>query len=187
MENPHWKNNHIDIQRDLYSIIQGMNRIDSKILVIPLVDNSSIALNSSIDLSFFLDLEQVLIDADIQVAFEVDLDAESTKDFIDFFPSDRFGINYDIGNSASQGFNTEIEILKYGHRVTNVHVKDRPFRGTTVPLGQGAANFPASVKSLFKVGYKGNFIMQTARAQKDDHAGELMRNINYFSAALKND
>jgi L-ribulose-5-phosphate 3-epimerase len=186
MENPHWKNSQVDIKRDLYSIFEGMNRINSKILVIPLVDNSSIKFNSSMNLSFFLELEKIMIDAELQIAFEVDLDAESTQDFINLFPPDKFGINYDIGNSAFEGFSTEIEIFKYGNRIINVHVKDRLFRGTTVPLGLGAANIPATVSSLFKVGYQGNFIMQTARAKNEDHAEELMRNIEFFTEAAKN-
>jgi hypothetical protein len=50
----------------------------------------------------------------------------------------------------------------------------------------GAANIPATVSSLFKVGYQGNFIMQTARAKNEDHAEELMRNIEFFTEAAKN-
>ena len=43
MENPPWKTNLIEVKENIISILKGMNSIDSQILVIPLVDNSSIA------------------------------------------------------------------------------------------------------------------------------------------------
>ena len=86
-----------------------------------------------------------------------------------------FGINYDIGNSASLGFDCTAEVRAYGHRISNVHIKDRVLGGTTVPLGSGAANFPAVFSGLARVGYKGDFILQTARAADGDHLGALLR------------
>jgi len=186
MENPHWVNGQADIQRDLNTIIDGMERIKSTILVIPLVDNSSIKRNSGIDLSFFIEFEKRLIETGIKFAFEVDLDIQSTRDFIDLFPPGCFGINYDIGNSASEGFNTEIEIHEYGDRVINVHVKDRFLKGTTVPLGLGNANIPASIRALKKANYRGNFMLQTARARSNNHADELIRNIDFLIKANSN-
>ena len=183
MENPHWVNGQTDVKRDLNLIIDGMAKIESTILVIPLVDNSSIKRNSGIDLSFFMEFEKRLIENGIKFAFEVDLDFQSTREFIDLFPSGCFGINYDIGNSASEGFDTALEIREYGDRVMNVHVKDRLLKGTTVPLGLGNANIPASIRALKKTDYRGNFMMQTARARSNNHPEELMRNIDFFTKA----
>ena len=36
-----------------------------------------------------------------------------------------FGVNYDTGNSASLGYDPSEEISVYGHRIINVHIKDR--------------------------------------------------------------
>lgn len=186
MENPYWAPNGVDIERDIYQVLEGMNKIGASILVIPLVDNSSIRNNQSLDLRFFTNLENTLDQLQIQVAFEVDLDEEETKNFIANFSPLSFGINYDIGNSAAYGFDNEKEIFNYGERILNVHVKDRIRNGNTVPLGKGDADFQSVICQLSKVNYSGNFIMQTARATEGDHVAELNRNIEYFVKYLDN-
>ncbi len=95
--------------------------------------------------------------------------------FIAKFPADSFGVNFDIGNSASLGWDPDIEIPAIGPRIINVHVKDRVRGGTTVALGQGNADFPRVFGLLSQQGYDGFFILQTARATDDDHAGVLSR------------
>jgi hexulose-6-phosphate isomerase len=67
------------------------------------------------------------------------------------------------------------EIAAYGQRIVNVHIKDRVLGGTTVPLGTGSADFESVFAALAKAGYRGNYILQTARAQDGDHAGALCR------------
>jgi hexulose-6-phosphate isomerase len=187
MENPHWQANGVDIERDISRILEGMSLVGASILVIPLVDNSSIKNNPGIDLNFFSKMEKELIRRHIRIAFEVDLNELECADFIENFPPDNFGINYDIGNSASYGFDPEIEISNYGDRIFNVHVKDRVRNGGTVPLGHGDADFATVIKNLSKNKYEGNFIMQTARAKDRDHVTELNRNIFFFMKVMKND
>jgi hexulose-6-phosphate isomerase len=90
-------------------------------------------------------------------------------------PAPTFGVNYDIGNSASLGFAPAEELAAYGDRIVHVHVKDRLVGGTTVPLGTGSADFPAAFGELRLAGYSGELILQTARAADGDHAGALAR------------
>jgi L-ribulose-5-phosphate 3-epimerase len=109
----------------------------------------------------------------IRVVFESDFEPSELARFIDRLDPALFGINYDIGNSAGCGFNPIEEFAAYAARIVNVHVKDRVLGGTTVPLGTGNADFPAVFSLLRKQGYQGNYIMQTARARDDDHAGAM--------------
>lgn len=102
--------------------------------------------------------------------------------FIATYPSKRFGINYDIGNSASLGFDPAEEIAAYGDRIVNIHVKDRMKGGTTVPLGSGSADLPRVFRLLRQVGYRNDFILQTARAQDGNHAGVL---VNYRDMVMR--
>jgi hexulose-6-phosphate isomerase len=187
MENPFWDSNGYDTESDLIKIIRGMNRIDSRILVIPLVDNSSLSNYPSTEdvINNFRKLELSIREKKVSIAFEVDLSPEKASDFISEFPIDCFGINYDIGNSASLGFNPNDEFDCYGHRIINIHVKDRYHKGTTVKLGDGAADFPAIARNLLKREYGGNFIFQTARSAIGKHAEELMTNIVYFMNVMK--
>ena len=177
MENPPWKSDSDALNSTLKQIISGMSEIDSRILVIPLVDNSSVASkeNITITLKFFERLVENLKTHQVKIAFETDLDPESFSEFINEYDSAAFGVNYDIGNSASLGFAPKDEFAAFGNRVINVHVKDRVLGGTTVPLGTGAANFPQVFECLKEVDYEGNLILQTARAKDGNHL-EVLNN-----------
>ena len=186
MENPPWKPSGLDMESDLIRIIDGMKSIGSNVLVIPLVDNSSISRTTNFDLDFFLGLKRILQSNRIRIAFEVDLDPQSTFEFISNFPKDCYGINYDIGNSASLGFEANDEISSYGNRIINVHVKDRIRGGSTVKLGCGNAQFGKVVKNLKLIEYEGNYIMQTARSHEGNHLEEMNQNIEFFTEYLTN-
>ncbi len=180
MENPHWESKDLDIEREVKIIIESMPKVGANILVIPLVDNSSISNRKNTNLDFFMSLKDYLRQNNVRIAFELDLEPEIAGEFIKLFNPQLYGINYDIGNSASLGFNPAEEMSYYGHRVINVHVKDRLLGGNTVPLGLGSADFKSVLEQLKKANFSGNFIMQTARAGDGDHETELLRNIDFF-------
>ena len=83
--------------------------------------------------------------------------------FIKKFNKKHFGINYDIGNSSSLGFKPKNEIKTYGNYIKNVHIKDRYFKGTTVRLGKGHANF----NEVF-INLKKKNIMETLFCKQQD-------------------
>ena len=175
MENPPWKSDSEHLFACIESILAGMSEIGAKILVIPLVDNSSPGDLNEVSqvVHFFRRMSNLLLTNDLKIAFETDLDPERFADFMSEFAEESYGVNYDIGNSASFGFNPWEEFAAIGPRVVNVHVKDRALRGTTVPLGTGNADFPSVFQCLKEHGYVGNLIMQTARAQDGKHAEVL--------------
>ena len=140
--------------------------------MIPLVDNGSLeSQTQEDDLVEILTLEKDnLTRLGIRIAFESDLSATNLQRFIARLPFESFGINYDIGNSASLGYDPEEELFFYGERVINIHIKDRLLGGTTVPLGAGDADFDTVFKMLSKLKYQGNYILQTARDEQGHHS-----------------
>jgi len=176
MENPFWKNNVVLIRKNLISIMDGMRRVGAKIMVIPLVDNSSVGdlVQSESVAEFFISLESELLDKGLQIAFESDFEPQALLKFISNFNCKYFGINYDIGNSASLGFNPIEEFEAYGSRIINIHVKDRDLGGSTVPLGEGAVDFITVFNLMKDFDYRGNLIMQTARSSTGKHAEVLI-------------
>ena len=168
MENPPWKANLIQVEENIVSILNSMSNIDSQILVMPLVDNSSIIDFKSYKTAklFFNNLTPVLKKNNVRIAFESDFNPEKLFEFINEFDINYFGINYDIGNSSSLGFNPTDEFKAYGSRIINVHVKDRKLNGTTVPLGEGDADFLRIFRLLHEENYQGNLILQTARSKE---------------------
>ena len=180
MENPPWVFKSDEVDEIHRKTIAGMQIVGSKVLVIPLVDNSSIS-NYEIELNFIgfvTNIESSLREHGIKIAVESDFKPSELSKFISNFDPDLVGINYDIGNSASLGFNSAEELDLYGDRVINVHVKDRKLGGTTVPLGKGSADLPMTIQLLEKIGYKGNYILQTARAEDGKHSEAIAKYAN---------
>lgn len=177
MQAPFWRT-HVaakeDLQNDFRSVVEACTAAGISIVVIPLVDGGKIENTGEEDaLLSFLDGEAAALEkAALRIAFESDFSPVELARFIGRFDCERFGINYDIGNSAALAFDPSEEMAAYGHRVINVHVKDRLLRGTTVSLGTGAADFEAAFDALARVRYRGNYILQTARAD-EDHVGVL--------------
>jgi hexulose-6-phosphate isomerase len=177
MENPPWKADLKLVKEGISSILQGMRNIKSTILVVPLVDNSSLPDSNSVKIveKLFTDLIPEIIQNKLQIAFECDLNPEKLSEFIGKFDRNYFGINYDIGNSTSLGYNPTEEFKAYGSRIINVHVKDRKLNGTSVPLGEGDADFLGIFRLLHKENYQGNLILQTARSEEGKDTEVLVK------------
>jgi hexulose-6-phosphate isomerase len=177
MENPPWKTDLKLVKEGISSILHGMRNIKSTILVVPLVDNSSLLDSNSVKIveNLFTDLIPEIIQNKLQIAFECDLNPEKLSEFIGKFDRNYFGINYDIGNSSSLGFNPTEEIKAYGSRIINVHVKDRKLNGATVPLGEGDADFLEIFRLLQEEKYQGNLILQTARSKEGKDTEVLVK------------
>jgi L-ribulose-5-phosphate 3-epimerase len=180
MQAPFWKASKIRrraLLQDLKSVLEACSAVGIRYVVVPLVDNGSLENNAQRQslLDGLLPLVPWLLKHEIAIVFESDYAPEALAQLITSLPDPPFGINYDIGNSASLGFDPAAEIRSYGNRIRNVHVKDRLLGGTTVPLGTGAANFRLVFRELGRIGYQGDFILQTARATDGDHLKALLR------------
>ena len=176
MENPPWAENFSDCLQMHKKICESMSSIGASIIVIPLVDNSSMSTPSK-EREFEKFIEQLvekLIESKVRVAIESDFAPKKLGDFISRFDEETVGINYDIGNSASLGYNPKEEFESYGDRILNVHVKDRFLGGTTTPLGNGNANFEVVFECLRNISYRGNYILQTARATEGENHSEVL-------------
>lgn len=180
MQAPFWKATGVEraaLERDFLAVAKACAAVGITMMVVPLVDNGRLenAEQEDILIAFLEGQAGFLAEHGLQVVFESDFGPAELARFIARLGPARFGINYDIGNSAALGFDPTAEIAAYGARIVNVHVKDRLLGGTTVPLGTGNADFETVFAQLGRIGYRGNCIMQTARAADGDHAAALSR------------
>jgi hexulose-6-phosphate isomerase len=180
MQAPFWKADgqaRDALLADLDLVLASCAALRIQFVVIPLVDNGKIETpeQAEVLLGALRDRAASLSRHGTRIVFESDLPPTELAAFIARFPRDVFGINYDIGNSAALGFDCGEEIAAYAPRILNVHVKDRLRGGTTVPLGSGAAELAKAIRLIENSGYSGQYILQTARAGDDDHAGALAR------------
>jgi len=194
MHAPFWKaldGSIKDLQDCFLAVCEASALIGIRLIVVPLVDNGR--LENSIQeenlVNFLVEKISFFEQRNLQIVFESDFAPKDLARFIDQLPEKYFGINYDIGNSASLGFDPSEELNTYGSRITNVHVKDRALGGTTVPLGAGAADFATVFDLLNKNSYEGNYILQTARSADEKHAEILSLyrdNVNDWLESARN-
>jgi len=180
MQEPFWKapdHRRERLLADLAAVLEACAAVGIAFVVIPLVDNGRLEDDNQREslLDGLLPHVPALACRGMAILFESDFSAPALAELMSRFPAETFGINYDIGNSASLGFDAQSELQTYGKRVRNVHVKDRLLGGTTVPLGTGAADLPTVFRELARSGYRGDFILQTARARDGRHLEALVR------------
>jgi len=159
------------------AVAAACSKVGIRFIVVPLVDNGAMQTPDEREtvVAEFTKRADWLKDRGMAVVFECDYPPARLAEFIARFPEESFGVNYDIGNSAALGYDSAEEIAAYFPRILNVHIKDRKLHGTTVPLGTGNARLSATIADLVRRGYQGDFILQTARAEDDNHAGILAR------------
>ncbi len=180
MQAPLWKAStdaQAKLESTFFSVIEACSDLGIEIAVVPLVDSGAIvdATQEAVLLQFMTDNCNRLQELGVTIAFESDYAPDKLSELLGKLPTSGFGINYDIGNSAALGYDPVLEIEAYGERIVNVHIKDRLLGGATVPLGAGAADLERAVSLLLGQGYRGNFVLQTARADDNDHLGLLSR------------
>lgn len=178
MQAPFWKASGKEsetLKQDFCSVANACAAVGIQMMILPLVDNGRLETEGQEDslVNYLSSQSDFLKKKGLKVLFESDFSPDNLARFISRLDLECFGINYDIGNSAALGFSPKEEFKAYGARVRNVHVKDRQRNSTTVPLGTGDADFHSVFEALAQIGYTGNYILQTARADKGDHARML--------------
>ncbi len=178
MQAPFWKSSGPEkkkLQQDFNAIVKACSLVGIGMIVVPFVDQGRLENQEQEEevVDYLKSQKDFLKERRVTIIFESDFNPKHLAQFIGRLDDDVFGINYDIGNSASLGFNPKEEISTYGQYIKNVHVKDRLLGGTTVPLGKGAALFETIFSLLKKINYKGNYILQTARADDGHHVETL--------------
>jgi hexulose-6-phosphate isomerase len=158
--------------QEFEAVAEACFRVGIRFIVVPLVDNGAMTTpdEEAVVIAEFGKRADWLKAHGLAVAFECDYPPQKLAEFIAKFPEGAFGVNYDIGNSAALGYDSAQEIAAYFPRILNVHIKDRKLGGATVPLGTGNADLPGTIAGLVKRGYRGFYILQTARAEDDGHA-----------------
>ena len=136
-------------------------------IVLPCVDSSSVVLIEDQDrlVNVLHIISEYAIEAKINLALETDLGPIEFKRLLDRLPDSSITVNYDIGNSASLGFNPKDEMEAYGDRISDVHIKDRVRGGKSVPLGTGDAKISRVLDLLSDLNFDGPLIMQAFRGE----------------------
>jgi len=143
-------------------------------IVIPCVDQSSLKTEEAVNrfIKQIIKIIPTIEKENINLSLETDLAPKPFIELLNKLNSKNITINYDIGNSAALGFDSDEELETYGDRITDIHIKDRLLGGGPVTLGEGNADFVNFFRKLKKFDYKGPFIMQ---AYRDDEGVEIFK------------
>jgi hexulose-6-phosphate isomerase len=153
----------------LKNILLNAKEVGAIGVEIPFVDASSIKSESEKNelISCMQEAFELAEEIGMKISLETDLNPTSFKELLDRINLNHVQANYDIGNSASLGFDPVEEIDAIGNRILNVHIKDRKLGSTTVPLGTGDADIKLSLSRLSEINYLGGITMQAARGTDD--------------------
>tara|TARA_B100000795_G_C22805497_1_gene444583 strand:+ start:683 stop:1507 length:825 start_codon:yes stop_codon:yes gene_type:complete len=189
MEAPLHSKNEIEALQSieiLKSLILNASLLKVKDIVIPCVEKSSLKVNGAKErfISCVSHVLDILESKKINLSLETDLPPAEFADLLSKINSKYITVNYDIGNSASLGYNPVEELDAYGDKITDIHIKDRLLGGGPVFLGEGDADFDVFFEKLKEFNYQGIFIMQ---AYRDNEGIEIFKNqlnwlldLNYY-------
>jgi len=124
-------------------------------------------------------------EAAIELHLETSLGPGSFAELLSRLPPILVKVNYDIGNSASLGYDPRAELGAYGDQVGSVHLKDRRLGGGTVPLGEGDADLSTVFECLRALAYAGDVVMQVARGEPGHEVTWAQRNRAVVDSFLK--
>ncbi len=165
------RDNSILVLKKLLNFVKNLNVTD---IIIPCVDNSSLKNKNHITI-FKNSINEVLDFIEkynINLSLETDLGPQEFAELLSLIDSKNITVNYDIGNSAGLGYDYKEEFQCYGKKITDIHIKDRKFKGESIILGNGDANFTGILEDLKKNNYQGPFIMQ---AYRDNEGVEIFK------------
>lgn len=168
--------------RILKHLIYCASDINAKLIEIPLVDDSSIK-NAKEETMFVDVITKFIPDLEkhkVRIGLETDLPPKKFASLIRRINNPKIGANYDSGNSSSMGYNPVNEMEEFGKYIFNIHIKDRVYKGGTVPLGFGDAKFKVFFRALHKLRYNGSFILQAARGKDGAEMETIKSQIDFL-------
>jgi hexulose-6-phosphate isomerase len=154
-----------DVLAHLLRLIGQAKRLCATYIVLPFVDASSLNTLERVD-GAVQALGRALPHAraaGIELHLETDLPPDRFSALLARLESPWIKANYDIGNSASLGYEPDEELVRIGPYLGSVHVKDRMRGGSTVPLTTGDADFRTCFRRFRHIGFDRWFILQAAR------------------------
>ena len=97
----------------------------------------------------------------LHLSLETMLPAKETLELVHRFDHPSLKVYYDIGNAAALGFDIRDELQQLGPWISGVHLKDRKYLGSNVPMGTGDVDFVVGFQALRAIPYQGPFILET--------------------------
>jgi L-ribulose-5-phosphate 3-epimerase len=165
------------------SILSGFKKI-----ILPLLEKNSVREPSLQDeLIEYFHSSTILQSNNIEIHLETDLNPEEELKLIQEIDNKKIKICFDMGNSASYGYDPNVVINTLGNAIGSVHIKDREDNGSSVPLGNGNVNFNDVFKNLKKIDFQGNYSLQIYRNTLTNNFKLLEESLTFITNLINSD
>jgi len=189
MEHPLLKNELLQEKsvEKFLSLIQSCSDVGFKRIIFPLLDKNKI--NSDKEITnlikiFDKKIIKQLDSLNIEIHFETSLSPEEEKRIIESLNHEKLKICFDMGNSASEGFDPVKVINILDDNLGSVHIKDRKYGGPSTALGQGDVKFLRVFKSLKLINFSGPITFQIYRNKDSDNISILKNSLTFINEII---
>jgi len=186
IEHPLLKNDQFTISEKIQkfkSLIEISAKTGFKRVIFPLLENNEI---SSIDernkfIEILKEITNILELYKIELHLETSLTPEKEKEIIKEINHKKILVCFDMGNSASYGYDPQNVIRIINDYIGSVHIKDRILNGTSVPLGKGNVDFLEVFRTLRNIDFQGPISFQVYRNNNSDNIMILKNSLEFIS------
>lgn len=167
-------------------LIGRANLLEITYIVLPFVDASSLKSKAQIDglISLLISLAPEAKLANVELHLETDLNPHKFSALLKSVNSEFIKANFDMGNSASLGFDPNEELTLLAPFLGSVHVKDRVLGGGTVQLGTGNTDLETCFRLIKKTGFNRWFVLQVSRGHDGDEVTWAITNREYVERCM---
>jgi sugar phosphate isomerase/epimerase len=171
------------IKKRILKIINHLNFLKIKKLILPLYGKSIVDSNNFINLSRILKYicfkcKKKKIDVLVETNCTYNLFIKINK----YIKSKNFYLCFDTGNRAAN-FEMYEDIKRFGKLIGHIHLKDKNIIGKNVKFNSGIVDFKKIFKFLKKIKYKKSFSIESVRGKNAILTAK--NNIKYFKNKIK--
>jgi L-ribulose-5-phosphate 3-epimerase len=172
--------------QELVWLLDQAAKLEVTYIILPFVDASSLRSSKELQSAVTLlsDLVPYTEAAGIELHLETDLPPKTLHEMYSDLNHPLIRANYDIGNSASLGYDPNEEFAAIGRWLGSVHIKDRMLHGGTVPLGSGSADIPLCLELIEATRFDRYYVLQTARVPGMDEVNLAIYNRHFIETVF---
>ncbi len=152
-------------------------RLDARVILLPFFGKGALTTREEMDYvgDVLREIAPEAEKAGVILGLEDTISAEDNVRIMERTKSRAVLTYYDVGNSTQGGFDVLKEIRWLGKdRICQIHLKDNPHY-----LGEGKIDFPAVVKAIDEIGFRGYANLETS-CPSDSVDDDMIRNLHYI-------
>ncbi len=170
--------------KKLLFLINVSRQSGFKRVIFPILEQNSLTSNNEVEKFINIFKENILEFLKkwkIELHLETSLSPEKEYYILKKINSKWVKSCFDMGNSASYGFDPETCLKILSTYIGSVHIKDRKLHGTSMELGKGDVNFYKVFESLDIINFHGPISFQIYRNKDSNNISILKESLTFIN------